>query len=88
MCWQLETSGWQALESFQKQWDCRKIFQDKEAGGWADGGGRVDTLRTAGTTAQRSKWRRLQDASFVGTKQQVRATESPNSRRPRRAEAE
>lgn len=39
-------------------------------------------LRTAGTTAGRSEWRCLQDASFVRTKQQVRATESPHSRHP------
>ena len=58
MCQQLEARGW----------GCREIFKDKEAGGWADGGGRVYTLRTAGD----NEWQRLQDASFVPTKQQVK----------------
>lgn len=52
MCWQLETSGWQQFQrAFQKWWGCRKLFKDKKAGGWADGGRRVYTFRTAGTTA-------------------------------------
>lgn len=40
---------WKQLEACG--WGCREIFKDKEAGGWADGGGRVYTLRTAGTTS-------------------------------------
>lgn len=71
-------------ERFPEVVGLQEVFKDKEAGGWADGGGRVYTLRTAGTTAWKSEWQRLQDASFVGTKQQVRATE----RHPGRAEAE
>lgn len=85
--WQLKTSGWQRFQRASKSHGVAGRYL-KEAGGWADGGGRVYTLRTAGTTAQRSEWQRLQDAGFVGTKQQVRATESPHSRHSGRAEAE
>lgn len=58
---------------------CREIFQDKEAGGWADGGGGVYTLRTAGD----NEWQRLQDASFVPTKQQVmpQSVHTPDTQR-------
>lgn len=52
----------------QKECGGEEIFKE-EAGGCTDGGGRVYTIRTAGTKA----WRSLQDASFVRTKQQVRA---------------
>lgn len=86
-CWQLKTSGWQGFQRASRSHGVAGRYL-KEAGGWADGGGRVYMLRTAGTTAQRSEWQRLQDAGFVGTKQQVRATESPHSRHPGRAEAE
>lgn len=86
LCGQLETSGWRWFQRASRSGGAAGRYL-KEAGGWADGDGRVYTLRTAGTTAQRSEWQRLPDASFVGTKQQVRATESPHSRHPRRAEA-
>lgn len=71
-------------ESFPEAVGLQEVFKDEEAGGWTDGGGRAYTLRTAGTTAWKSEWQRLQDASSAGTKQQVRAAE----RHPGQAEAE
>ncbi|KAF7470058.1 Hypothetical predicted protein [Marmota monax] len=72
-CQRLEASGWRQLQkASQTWWAGRKIFKDEEAGGRADGGGRDCTHSTAATTAWSRAWRLQQDASFVGTKQQVK----------------
>lgn len=49
-------------------WGRRKIFKDKEAGGWADGGGWVYTPRTAGTANDSG----CKTPAFVPRKQQVK----------------
>lgn len=86
--WLLETSGWQQFQrDSQKWWGCRKIFKDREAGGWTDGGGRVYTQDSLDDGLE--QWvAAAERRQLCRTKQQVRATESPHSRHPGRAGAE